>query len=68
LFGEDQARYVVTVRKADEAAFLAAAKAAGVVAAKIGVTGGEELAVNGAAISLATLRQVNEEPLPAFMG
>ncbi len=67
LFGEDQARYVLTVPTGEEEAFLLAAQEVGVVAEKIGVTGGDRLAVNGAAILLATLKEANEARLPAFM-
>ncbi len=66
LFGEDQARYVVATTEPD--AFLAAAKAAGVPATRLGITGGDTLTVTGAgAISTAELRRVNEAWLPAYM-
>ena len=49
-------------------AFLAAAKAAGVPATRLGITGGDTLTVTGAgAISTAELRRVNEAWLPAYM-
>jgi phosphoribosylformylglycinamidine synthase subunit PurL len=66
LFGEDQARYVLTTASPD--ALLAAAAAAGVTAAPIGATGGAALTVHGAgAISTAELRRVNEAWLPEYM-
>jgi phosphoribosylformylglycinamidine synthase II len=66
LFGEDQARYVLTTAAPD--ALLEAAAAAGVPATRLGVTGGAALTVRGAgAISTDELRQVNEAWLPAYM-
>jgi phosphoribosylformylglycinamidine synthase len=66
LFGEDQARYVVTAR--DAGAILARAAKAGVTAAAIGTTGGAALTVAGAdAISLATLGRARETWLPRYM-
>ncbi|BBK31134.1 phosphoribosylformylglycinamidine synthase [Stella humosa] len=66
LFGEDQARYLLTTRDAD--AVLAGAVAAGVPAARIGTTGGRELTVAGAgAISVETLRTAHERWFPAWM-
>ncbi len=66
LFGEDQARYVVTTR--DAAAVLAGATAAGVPAMRLGVTEGHELTVDGAgAISVAKLRTAHERWFPAWM-
>ena len=66
LFGEDQARYLCVASHPD--AFLAAARAAGVPAARIGSTGGELLNLNGrATISLGSLREAHEGWLPAYM-
>ena len=66
LFGEDQARYIVTV--ADPAPILAAAKEAGVPAAVIGRTSGMALTVAGdAPISLDELRDAHEGWLPRYM-
>jgi len=68
LFGEDQARYVLTCREVDKEAVLAAAKKAGVPAAVIGRTGGSDLtAGDGTPISLSKLRKAHEEWLPAYM-
>jgi phosphoribosylformylglycinamidine synthase len=66
LFGEDQARYLVTSRQAD--ALLAAAEKAGVPARVLGRTGGDRLILaDGVAISLADLKSVHEGWLPGYM-
>ncbi len=68
LFAEDQARYVVTVAAGEARAFEAAAAAVGVVAERLGETGGTELIVQGeAAISVANLRARHEDWFPRFM-
>ena len=68
LFGEDQGRYVVTTRDADE--ILSAAEKAGVGAMQIGITGGDGLSLIGGPkeTALATLRTANESWLPDYMG
>ncbi len=68
LFGEDQARYIVTTN--DAGALLAAAEKAGVPAMQIGITGGEGLSLIGGSgeTALATLRKANEDWLPGYMG
>jgi phosphoribosylformylglycinamidine synthase len=66
LFGEDQARYVLTT--GDPETVLKAAAAVGVPTLRLGTTGGAALTVHGAgAISSAELRRVNEAWLPDFM-
>lgn len=65
-FGEDQARYVVTAKDAD--AVLREASKAGVAAKVVGTTGGDSLSLNGNAVAIARLREVNERTLPDFMG
>jgi phosphoribosylformylglycinamidine synthase II len=66
LFGEDQARYLVTLPNA--AALLEAAAAAGVAALQLGETGGKQLILPGAQpISLERLRDAHEGWLPAYM-
>jgi phosphoribosylformylglycinamidine synthase len=66
LFGEDQARYLVTA--ADAQAVLAAAEAASVPARVIGRTGGDTLTLSsGDHISLARLRDAHEGWLPRYM-
>lgn len=68
LFGEDQARYLVTVASAQAEALVAEAKAAGVAAAIIGTTGGTALNLPGEApISLAALNNAHEAWFPAYM-
>jgi phosphoribosylformylglycinamidine synthase len=67
-FGEDQARYVVTI-KAEQADDLAArAKAAGVPIRRIGMTHGHALTLPGEReILLNALRERHEGWLPAYM-
>ena len=70
LFGEDQARYIVTIEDgaAPLAALLSAAEAAGVPAARIGTTGGSALTLpEGNPISLDDLRRAHEAWLPDYM-
>jgi phosphoribosylformylglycinamidine (FGAM) synthase-like enzyme len=67
-FGEDQARYVITVRPADAEATIARAKAAGVPVRRIGSTAGNALTLPGEApILLQPLRDRFEGWLPAYM-
>ena len=67
LFGEDQARYLVTT--AEPARLLDAARAAAVPAAQIGVTGGVLLTLpGGAPILMDELRAAHEGWLPRYMG
>ncbi|MFC0409703.1 phosphoribosylformylglycinamidine synthase subunit PurL [Roseomonas elaeocarpi] len=65
-FGEDQGRYILATR--DPAALTAAAQAAGIPATILGETGGDTLVLpDGAAISVASLRDANEATLPRLM-
>jgi phosphoribosylformylglycinamidine synthase II len=67
-FGEDQARYVVTAREADAAKLITDAKSAGVPVTKIGVTGGNALALPGESpLLIAALTENFESWLPAYM-
>jgi len=72
LFGEDQARYIITT--ADPGALAARAEAAGVSAKAIGTTGGEALRFDIKADArlaiapLAALRGAHEGFFPALMG
>jgi phosphoribosylformylglycinamidine synthase II len=70
-FGEDQARYLVTVPAKSASSpqqILEAAKAAGVPACRLGVTGGDVLMLPGERpVSVAKLREVFEGWLPAYM-
>jgi len=66
LFGEDQARYLVSTAEPDEVE--ARAEAAGVECRAVGHTSGDALTLNGAnAISLDTLRAAHDSFLPELM-
>ncbi|MCX5497011.1 phosphoribosylformylglycinamidine synthase subunit PurL [Kaistia dalseonensis] len=68
LFGEDQARYVVTVSPALVDAITASAAEAGIDLRILGTVGGTTLDVaDFATISVAKLRQGHENWFPAFM-
>jgi phosphoribosylformylglycinamidine synthase subunit PurL len=67
-FGEDQARYLLTVRADDADTVTVEAKAAGVPIRTIGTTGGKSLTPPGERpIAIATLSERFEGWLPAFM-
>ena len=67
-FGEDQARYVVTIKPAQFDDLAARAKTAGVPIRRIGVTHGNALTLPGErAILLDGLREHHEGWLPAYM-
>lgn len=67
-FGEDQGRYVVTVKREAVDAVLARAAKAGVFSPWIGTTGGAELKLGAArAISIASLKERHETWFPRFM-
>ncbi len=68
LFGEDQGRYLLTVRGKDRAELNAVAEAAGVSLAVVGVTGGAGLQIGEfMSISVAKLSEAYETWFPAFM-
>ncbi|MGU3493631.1 phosphoribosylformylglycinamidine synthase subunit PurL [Xanthobacteraceae bacterium A53D] len=68
-FGEDQARYVVTIPAGNAAEMVRRAEAAGVPVAKLGKTGGDKLAFGGErAVSVDALRDRHESWLPIYMG
>jgi phosphoribosylformylglycinamidine synthase len=68
LFGEDQARYLVTCAGSEAEALLASARAAGVAAELLGKTGGDMLRWPGeAAISVQSLHAAHEAWFPAYM-
>ena len=68
LFGEDQARYLVTCSSNEAAAIASQAAAQGVPGAMIGATGGDALTLPGVEpISLAELAAAHEAWLPAYM-
>jgi phosphoribosylformylglycinamidine (FGAM) synthase-like enzyme len=67
-FGEDQARYVVTVPQAQLLGVLTKLKAIEVPCLQIGVIGGHELAVAGErAVHVKALEHAFERWLPAYM-
>ena len=69
LFGEDQARYLISVPAASLGSLETTAKAAGVPFMQIGTTGGNSLNLPGEApMSLQDLRKAHEDWLPAYMG
>jgi phosphoribosylformylglycinamidine synthase II len=68
LFGEDQARYLLAVDGEAAMDILYEAKALGVPAAMLGVTGGDSLHLPGdEAISVADLKAAHEGWLPSYM-
>jgi phosphoribosylformylglycinamidine synthase len=73
LFGEDQARYLLSVPAADADRILSQAKKAGVPAASLGTTGGDRIAVEGigkgaGVVAVEELRTAHEAWFPAYMG
>jgi phosphoribosylformylglycinamidine synthase subunit PurL len=67
-FGEDQARYAVTVKADQFEPFAGAAKAAGVPIRRIGITHGNALTIPGERpILLKALAELHEGWLPAYM-
>ena len=67
LFGEDQARYLLTVRASEADAIIAAARKEGVPISKLGQTGGSAIAVSGSQVPVSRLRDVHEGWLPKLM-
>ena len=67
-FGEDQARYLVTVPAADAGLVLAKMKGAGVPCARIGTTGGDAISIaDQIPVLIKTLKTAFEHWLPAYM-
>src|SRR5712671_1071843 len=67
-FGEDQARYIVTVPAEQAGLVLAKMKGAGVPCARIGTTGGDAIAVAGETpVSIEKLNTAFESWLPSYM-
>jgi phosphoribosylformylglycinamidine synthase len=65
-FGEDQARYVVTVRDADH--FIAEAETAGIPCFLLGQTGGDAVAMKGmGSLDLSALRDAHEGWMAGWM-
>lgn len=68
-FGEDQARYVVTVPEASLLSVLTKLKAVGVPCVQLGFTGGQEIAIIGErAVHVKALSHAHESWLPNYMG
>ncbi|WP_234050375.1 MULTISPECIES: phosphoribosylformylglycinamidine synthase subunit PurL [unclassified Xanthobacter] len=68
-FGEDQARYVVTVPPSQAGEVVRHAQAAGVPVTKLGKTGGDRLIVpDDRSIIVESLRDRHETWLPIYMG
>ena len=61
-FGEDQARYILAAK--DAGALIAAAQKAGVPAEAIGSVGGSDIQLGSSKVSLADIREANENGLP----
>ncbi|MFN3351143.1 phosphoribosylformylglycinamidine synthase subunit PurL [Pseudorhodoplanes sp.] len=67
-FGEDQGRYVLTVKPENLAAVVEAARVAGVAAKRIGTVGGKALSLGGEApVAVADLSARFEAWLPNYM-
>jgi len=67
-FGEDQARYIVTVPETKAGLVLAKMRGCGVPCVRIGTTGGDAIALAGeAAVSVASLRDSFERWFPDYM-
>jgi phosphoribosylformylglycinamidine (FGAM) synthase-like enzyme len=67
-FGEDQARYLVTVPVAQAGAVLDRAREASVLVSRVGTTGGDALTLPGERPILVTiLHERSEDWLPAYM-
>ena len=66
-FGEDQARYVITVKTDKWNMISETAKATGITVAKIGVVKGDALVLGDEKAKVADLRQANEAFLPKYM-
>ncbi|CAA2099164.1 Phosphoribosylformylglycinamidine synthase subunit PurL [Methylobacterium bullatum] len=68
LFGEDQARYLLSVDPENVPDLLYSANAQGIPAAVVGLTGGQDLTLPaGETISVSDLREAHEGWLPTYM-
>ena len=68
-FGEDQARYIVTVKQDDLLGVMTKLRAVEVPCVQIGLTGGDSVAIAGErAVHVEHLRSAHERWLPAYMG
>ena len=69
LFGEDQGRYLISVKDVEAQKIQREAEARGIPWFALGTTGGNALIFPGEApILLQELREAHESPLPAYMG
>jgi phosphoribosylformylglycinamidine synthase subunit PurL len=67
-FGEDQARYIVTVSAEQAGLVLAKMKGAGVPCVRIGTSGGDAIAISGEApVAVTSLKAGFESWFPAYM-
>lgn len=67
-FGEDQARYIITASPMDIASIIYVFGNEGIPASQIGVTGGEQLAIEGSEpISLKEIEKIYESFLPNLL-
>ncbi len=68
LFGEDQARYVLTASPIEASRLIVDAAMAGVAATAIGAVGGSELVIPGhLTVAVADLRERHESWMPSYM-
>ncbi|MBK3665942.1 phosphoribosylformylglycinamidine synthase subunit PurL [Bradyrhizobium diazoefficiens] len=68
-FGEDQARYLVTVPETEAGRVLAKMRGCEVPCVRIGTTGGDAIAIAGEApVTIESLRTSHERWLPDYMG
>ncbi len=68
LFGEDQARYVLAIKREDNESVSEQARSQGIVARPIGSTGGSSLTLPGCdVICLEELKRTHEAWLPGYM-
>lgn len=67
LFGEDQARYVITTESSNVTTILNKAANAGVLTVTIGITGGKKLSFEGLETSVEELLTIHESVLPRYM-
>jgi len=67
-FGEDQARYIVTVHEKDLLSVFTKLRAVEVPCVQIGITGGQEIAIAGErAVHIKALQHGFESWLPDYM-
>ena len=68
LFGEDQARYIITAKDSDAADILYLANDEyGIFAEEIGKTGGNSIIFNEESIEVSEISKIFEEVLPKYM-